>query len=93
MKVPQTFTITIEQAGFLAQMKSGQRSSWVRAAIDTYRKGPVGVQRELELYEGIVEKMSQYLEQQGTYTDYLKWVAVTAREEAKAKREQSDSEE
>jgi len=75
MKVPQTFTITIEQAGYLAQMQAGQRSAYIRSAIDSYRKGPVGVQRELELYEEIVERMSLFLEQQGMYTDYLKWVA------------------
>lgn len=71
--MPQTFTITIEQAGFLAQMKAGQRSSWVRSAIDSYRRGPIALQKEMELYEGIVDMMNEFLEERLLMEEYLKF--------------------
>lgn len=82
MKVPQTFTITLEQAGYLAQLTTGQRSSWIRAAIDAYRAGPFQIQQERDLYDRIVEMMSTFMEERGIYTEYLKWAPEYRRKTA-----------
>ena len=82
VKVPQTFTITIEQAGYLAQLTAGQRSSWIRSAIDNYRRGPADLQRQLDIQEGIVELMSEFLEGHDLYHEYLTWVREHGRDRA-----------
>lgn len=61
MKVPQTFTITIEQAGFLAQMSSGSRSAYVRSALDAYRKGPIAQERRYRQYVAATNELQNYI--------------------------------
>ena len=45
MKVPQTFTIDLDDATYLANLPKGRRSEWIRTAIKMQRLG------RQELYE------------------------------------------
>lgn len=61
MKVPQTFTIDIDDAAYLASLPRGRRSEWIRTAIKMQRLG------RAEMYE-----MNQILKEQND--NYWQWI-------------------
>lgn len=70
MKVPQTFTIDLDDATYLASLPKGRRSEWIRTAIKMQRLG------RRELYDELQEYIEAYdLVMDWVCSDVKRWEA------------------
>lgn len=65
MKVPQTFTIDLEDATYIASLPSGRRSEWIRTAIKMQRLG------RKEIYDELKEEIETLQNTQNVHWTFI----------------------
>jgi len=72
MKVPQTFTIDLDDATYLANLPKGRRSEWIRTAIKMQRLGRKEMFEQIEELQETQEVHWAFIQQH--HDLWLAWI-------------------